>query len=116
SHCSFRVAQSASAGRWFGACDEGRASGKGYGIVFDGATELPIEYLGSAASGVPSGVGQLIVTQAEGPAVYEGAFAAGQPNGAVLVSLPGKRTVARTYEAGVDKGRADAKLVQRVTL
>jgi hypothetical protein len=48
-----------------------------------------------------------------GRIVYEGEFADGVPNGAVLVTVPGKDPRARSFELGKDSGRARAAAVPR---
>jgi hypothetical protein len=103
------------AGRWFGTCVNGQASASGYGMVTDGEGEF-VEFVGSAASGVASGTGAMIIRSAgaTGAIYYEGGFSAGLPDGVVLVEEPGRKARTRLYKAGKDAGAADEAGLQRL--
>ena len=57
--CEFRSPELRGPGRWYGNCREGRADGRGYGVIVDGSGNS-LEYLGEAQGGVASGIGGAI--------------------------------------------------------
>lgn len=113
--CSFRHPAVLQPGRWHGRCLDGQASGRGYGLAGDdrGAT---VEYLGETRDGVADGNGGMIYHPAgSNQAVYyEGAFAAGLPDGVARIEEAGKKPQIRTFKAGVDVGRADERQWRRL--
>jgi hypothetical protein len=111
SDCAFRHPDASRGGRWYGRCVNGLGGGTGRGFVRrdDGRG---IEYYGQASNGVASGVGYMSVNG--GSVVYEGEFANGRPNGAVLVSGPGEKPHARTFANGEDVGGAEEESVPRL--
>jgi hypothetical protein len=114
-HCAFRHPAIAAAGRWFGKCANGMATGKGYGLARDGAGNS-VEYFGDAASGLASGTGGMILTRAGqgGPVYYEGAFGKGVPDGVVEVEKSGEKSDLRKFRAGVEVGKANASQWQKL--
>jgi hypothetical protein len=105
--CTFRHPEASTQGRWYGACFNGLATGRGYGVVRDDAGRS-IEFIGQAAHGAAQGRGAMIVHSPEllGAVFLQGDFAAGKPHGVVRVETPGKAPQLRRFELGVDKGRA----------
>ena len=85
-------------------------------MIIDGAGNS-VEYLGTAANGLPSGTGGLITRFAgETGAVYvEGAFERGLPDGVVRVEEPGSRARIREFRAGNDVGSGAAEQWNRLT-
>jgi len=109
-NCVFRHPQVDQAGRWYGDCIDGLANGRGYGLVRD-AGGYSVEYLGSTERGLASGIGGMILAQADqaSPIYYEGRFSNGMPDGVVQVEEAGKRPRLRTFRMGNDTGKASAK-------
>lgn len=105
-NCRFRHPDLPSTGAWIGSCDEGLASGKGYGLINDGGAAV-VEYLGEAAGGFASGRGAMILRRGEAE-FYEGEFGLGRPDGVVRVERPGAEPRLRRYREGDDIGRGDA--------
>jgi beta-phosphoglucomutase-like phosphatase (HAD superfamily) len=107
--CVFRHPGFSQPGHWIGACADGAASGRGYGVVRN-STGAAVEYLGEAKAGLADGVGAMLNSPAgaRGAAYFEGSFAAGLPNGVVRVEQPGEALRWREYRAGNDVGRAEA--------
>jgi hypothetical protein len=105
SHPAFTVS-----GRWFGACREGLAEGRGYGVLMDDSGNS-LEYLGTAASGQPSGTGGMIVRYAGEPGAFyfEGGFREGLPDGLVRIEEPGSRPRIREFRAGKEVGSGAAE-------
>jgi len=103
------------AGRWFGHCADGLASGTGYGLLIEAGGDV-LEYVGAAQSGLAEGVGAMMFrSPARTGAVYfEGQFRGGVPDGVVKVEEPGRKSRVRTYRAGRDDGPASADDLQRV--
>ena len=62
-NCGFTYPGFRDRGRWYGSCRDGRAQGRGYGVIVDGAGNS-IEYLGMADSGRPSGTGGMTMRSA----------------------------------------------------
>jgi hypothetical protein len=107
--CAFRHPRVEQAGRWFGLCRDGLGISDGYGLIMDGQGTR-IEYVGSAEQGLASGHGAMIFSAPgrAGASYYEGSFVGGLPDGVVLVSEPGRKPRMRRYDAGDDRGPADA--------
>jgi hypothetical protein len=103
-------------GRWYGACSDGLASGRGYGVVLDGRGNS-VEYLGEARGGQAAGQGGMIARYAgqTGAVYYEGRFKDGLPNGVLRVEQPGSRARLREFRAGKDVGSAAAGNWQPLT-
>ena len=96
-------------GRWYGSCRGGFAHDRGYGVIRDEAGNS-LEYLGSAAGGMPSGTGGMITRNSrEIGALY---FNQGLPNGVVQVEAPGVRPRIREFRAGEDVGSGAADKLQ----
>jgi hypothetical protein len=114
-NCTFRHPAFSSEGRWYGACRDGLASGRGYGVIQD-ASGSTVEYLGAAERGMPSGTGGLIARYANetGAYYFEGTFRNGQPDGDVLVEEPGRKPRTREFNAGKDVGNGADGAVARL--
>lgn len=118
--CVFRQPQFEPAGRWFGPCENGLATGNGYGVLVAENGDR-VEYLGAAERGMAGGVGAMILQRGEGMlssdvgATYlEGGFADGLPAGVVRIERPGRKPRTRHFEAGIDRGSADGDDVPRL--
>jgi hypothetical protein len=105
--CIFRHPAIATPGRWYGQCDEGLATGRGYGLAGE-ETGISAEYLGDAQNGLASGTGGMILRQAgqASPAYYEGQFEEGQPDGVVMFQAAGSQPRVLQFRAGVESGKA----------
>jgi len=105
--CSFTHPAVRGEGRWYGACANGKASARGYGLVRDEEGNT-VEYLGDTMGGLASGIGAMIVHSPRQayPTYYEGEFSNGLPDGVVRVSQAGKAASVRKFKAGVDAGKA----------
>ncbi|MEE4172879.1 MAG: hypothetical protein V2I57_01345 [Xanthomonadales bacterium] len=106
--CTYRHPEASSQGRWYGACLNGLATGRGYGVVRTDAGRH-VEFLGDARSGTANGQGAMILHEPGlvGAVYYEGGFRDGRPHGEVRVEVAGQNTAWRRYEDGVDRGRGD---------
>lgn len=106
--CTFRHPDASAQGRWYGACRNGLATGRGYGVVRTDAGRQ-IEFLGDARSGAANGLGAMIFHEPGlvGAVYLEGEFRDGLPHGQLRVDLAGQTTAYRRYEQGVDRGRGD---------
>lgn len=115
SGCVFRHPALAGSGRWYGGCDNGLASATGYGVFTDDTGDA-IEYLGAARNGVANGIGAMIFHAAGQPGAdyYEGLFSDGLPDGVVWLETPGRKPRIREFQAGRDRGGADAERLQRM--
>jgi len=115
-NCTFRHPAFNVSGRWFGSCREGLAQDRGYGVIMDNAGNS-VEYLGTAANGLPSGTGGMIARYGRetGAFYFEGAFEKGLPNGIVQVEEPGTRPRIREFRAGKDVGSGAAEQLSRLT-
>lgn len=115
--CLFRHPDFSRPGRWFGACADGLASGRGYGVVMDGDGHT-LEYLGDARKGRAWGSGGMIIQRGHqlGTVYYEGGFRNGQPDGVVQVELAGQPTRLRKYKDGVDVGKGSPARLQSLQL
>ncbi|MCW8925738.1 MAG: hypothetical protein OQJ84_05735, partial [Xanthomonadales bacterium] len=115
--CQFRHPDFKHTGRWYGACTDGMAYGRGYGVVMDDNGDT-LEYLGSARRGLASGAGAMILQRNRqlGAAYYEGGFKNGRPDGVVQVELAGQPTRLRKYKDGIDVGKGNAAKLQSLDL
>jgi hypothetical protein len=115
SNCTFRQPEFEQAGRWFGPCDDGFATGTGYGLLV-GEQGQRIEFVGSAHSGLAEGLGAMIShSPGETGALYfEGTFHQGLPDGVVSVEEPGRKSRVRMFRAGRDAGAASIDDLQRI--
>jgi hypothetical protein len=115
SDCVFRHPGFTTSGRWYGGCEGGLADGRGYGVILDDAGNS-VEYLGEARRGLADGTGGLIARYGRqiGAYYFEGRFAGGQPDGAVLVEEPGRKPRVREFRAGKDVGGGAGGDVQRL--
>jgi hypothetical protein len=113
--CLFRHPAFSVSGRWYGSCEGNQASGRGYGVILDGAGNS-VEFLGQAAGGLAEGVGGMIARYRGQPGAYyfEGTFRDGVPDGVLRVEEPGGRVRVREFEAGKDAGSGAAGNVQRL--
>jgi len=107
-YCTFSYPGiSASESNWYGTCNEGKASGRGYGLLDNGRGET-IEYLGFAKDGMASGSGGMIMRKRGqlGATYLEGEFKNGLPDGTIKVEKLGSTPSLRQFTAGQDTGRA----------
>jgi hypothetical protein len=113
--CTFRHPALEQAGRWFGPCVNGFATGTGYGLLV-GDQGQRFEFVGAAQSGLAEGLGAMIShSPGETGAVYfEGAFHQGLPDGVVSVEEPGRKSRVRMFRAGKDAGAASVDDLQRI--
>ena len=97
------------AGRWFGVCANGLASGRGYGLIMNKSGET-VEFIGEARDGLASGAGGMIIQRNGqlGATYYEGSFKNGLPDGVVRVEKAGEQPKLRQYRAGADIGKGSA--------
>lgn len=95
-------------GRWYGMCDEGFASGRGYGLIMSETGES-VEFLGDAQRGMAQGSGGMIIQYNSqlGAIYYEGEFKNGRPDGVVRVETAGQAPRLRQYKNGNDIGRGN---------
>ncbi len=103
--CAYSHDGTTRTGTWLGECSGGVAAGSGVGIIRedDGTA---IEYYGYAENGQPNGPGYMLVHEAGGSYSMEGNFTAGQADGVMRVSEPGKSDQLRSYSAGRETGGA----------
>jgi hypothetical protein len=115
-NCIFDHPAFTMSGRWYGSCRDGFAHDRGYGVIRD-ASGNSLEYLGTAANGLPSGTGGMIARYSTktGAFYFEGSFEQGVPNGVVQVEEPGGRPRIREFRAGKDVGSGAAEKLQRLT-
>jgi len=115
--CQFRHPDFKRAGRWFGVCDDGEASGRGYGLVMDDKGNT-LEYLGDASKGLAVGPGAMILQRNTelGAVYYEGGFKNGRPDGVVRVEMAGQPARLRKYKDGVDVGKGSPSKLQGLEL
>ncbi len=114
--CEFLHADFEQPGRWYGQCADGRATGKGYGVVSDGAGSS-VEFIGETMDGLASGTGAMIIRPAghAGAIYYEGSFKLGQPDGVMIVEETGRSQLLREFRTGQDKGKGDPGRLQRLS-
>jgi hypothetical protein len=110
--CDFRSEELNFRGRWYGRCDGGLATGRGYGVVANAAGDS-VEYIGHAERGLASGVGGLLVRRSDqlGATYFEGSFRQGRPHGVVRVEQAGELPRVREFRHGEDVGRGNARLL-----
>jgi len=113
--CLFAHPAYSAAGRWYGACRDGRAEGRGYGVIVDGPGNS-VEYLGQARQGRADGTGGMIARYRSqtGAYYFEGTFKGGVPHGVLRVEEPGSKVRFREFSAGKDVGSGTAGAVQRL--
>lgn len=104
--CTFKHPSFSQAGTWYGSCNGGMASARGYGVVRS-ASGSYVEYLGTAKNGMASGTGGMIVRVSNkiGATYYEGDFSRGLPNGTIRIEEVGKKAQIREFRAGLDVGK-----------
>ena len=107
--CLFRHPDFGQAGRWYGVCSNGAASGRGYGLILNGRGDS-VEYIGDAQNGLASGFGGMIIQRKGqlGATYFEGGFRSGLPDGVVRVENAGELPKLREYRAGADVGKGNA--------
>lgn len=103
-------------GRWYGNCLDGRADGRGYGVIIEDSGKS-VEYLGEARDGIASGTGGMITRRANqaGAFYFEGSFSNGLPDGVVHIEEPGQKPQTREFRAGRDVGSASESQLKRLT-
>ena len=111
--CRFEHPSFGSSGRWYGICEEGVASGRGYGLIMNKRGDT-VEFIGVAEKGLASGAGGMIVHRhgRVGATYYEGGFKNGLPDGVVRIEEPGQSPKTRMYKAGTDIGKGDSARLQ----
>ncbi len=114
--CHFSYPDFGREGRWYGVCDHGAATGKGYGLVINERGDT-VEYIGEARKGRASGAGGMIVQRRGqvGATYYEGGFKDGLPDGVVLVEEPGQMPRTRLFRDGTDVGKGDTARLQSLS-
>ena len=107
--CRFEHPSFGSSGRWYGICEDGVASGRGYGLIMNKRGDT-VEFIGEAEKGLASGAGGMIVHRRGrvGATYYEGGFKNGLPDGVVRIEEPGQSPKTRLYKAGADIGKGDS--------
>ncbi len=112
-NCIFRHPSISGQGRWYGGCQGGLATHRGYGVVRDESGNS-VEFLGTAEAGMASGTGGMIVRKSNGigSVYHEGSFREGLPDGIVRVEEPGKKPRIREFRAGSDVGKGDGSQLQ----
>ena len=115
-HCQFKHPEFSGAGRWYGVCSDGWASGRGYGLVSTKRGDT-LEYLGFAESGQASGQGGMIINSRDQPGTtyYEGTFSKGLPDGIVRVEKSGTSPLLREFRAGRDVGKGQAGQLKKLS-
>ena len=113
--CAFKHPRMTVAGRWYGLCENGLASGRGYGLVED-ASGNSVEYLGSAKDGLASGTGGMIMRYSGrlAPDYFEGEFRRGLPDGVVEFETAGQKPQFRRYASGEEGGKATESEFKRL--
>lgn len=111
--CRFEHPAFGQSGRWFGVCDSGVASGRGYGLIINKRGDT-VEFIGETQKGLASGSGGMIIQRygQVGATYYEGGFKNGLPDGVVRIEEPGQLPRTRLYRAGADIGKGDANRLQ----
>ena len=107
--CRFEHPAYGDSGRWYGGCEDGLATGRGYGLILSQRGDT-LEYIGDAKFGLASGSGGMIMQRKGqlGATYYEGSFNKGLPDGVVRVEQPGETPKLREYKAGTDVGKGSA--------
>ena len=103
-------------GRWYGVCEKGVASGRGYGLIMNARGDT-VEFIGDTRKGLAWGAGGMIIQRRGqvGASYYEGGFKSGLPDGVVRVEEPGQLPRTRLYKGGVDVGKGDAAQLQSLS-
>ena len=111
--CSFKHPAFQQLGRWYGGCDNGVATGKGYGLIMNKRGDS-LEYIGDARKGLAAGTGGMIIRKNGqiGATYYEGSFKNGLPDGVVRVEKAGQQARLRQFNKGVDVGKGSASKLQ----
>jgi len=111
--CYFKHPDFGQNGRWYGVCDNGLATGRGYGLIMNERGDT-LEYVGDAETGLASGSGGMIIQRNGqlGATYYEGEFRKGLPDGVVRVERPGEMPKLRQYRAGTDIGKGNPAKLQ----
>jgi hypothetical protein len=111
--CSFKHPAFQQLGRWYGGCDNGVATGKGYGLIMNKRGDS-LEYIGDARKGLAAGTGGMIISKNGqiGATYYEGSFKNGLPDGVVRVEKAGQQARLRQFNKGVDVGKGSASKLQ----
>lgn len=111
--CQFKYPGFGQSGRWYGICDSGVASGRGYGLIINERGDT-VEFIGETHNGLASGAGGMIVQRKNqvGATYYEGGFRNGLPDGVVRIEEPGQLPRTRLYKAGADIGKGNAASLQ----
>jgi len=114
--CHFSYPDFGREGRWYGVCDNGAATGRGYGLVVNERGDT-VEYIGETRKGRASGAGGMIVQRRGqvGATYYEGDFKDGLPDGVVLVEEPGQMPRTRLFKEGIDIGKGDTAQLQSIS-
>jgi len=115
--CHFNHPGFGEKGRWYGACDNGVASGRGYGLSMNARGDT-VEFIGETEKGLAAGSGGMIIQRRGqvGATYYEGGFKNGLPDGVVLVEEPGQLPRTRLFKEGADVGKGDAARLQGLSL
>ncbi len=115
-HCQFKHPEFSGEGRWYGVCNDGLASGRGYGLVSNPRGDT-LEFLGYTEAGLASGSGGMIINRSGqfGATYYEGTFSNGLPNGMVRVEKPGATPSLREFRAGKDVGKGQAGQLKKLS-
>ena len=111
--CRFDYPGFGSNGRWYGVCDNGMASGRGYGLIINERGDT-VEFIGETLNGLASGSGGMIIQRRGqvGATYYEGGFKNGLPDGMVRIEEPGQLPRTRLFRAGADVGKGDEGRLQ----
>lgn len=111
--CRFEHPAFGASGRWYGICDNGVASGRGYGLIMNKRGDT-LEFIGDTHKGLASGFGGMIIQRRGkvGARYYEGEFKHGVPDGVVRIEEPGQVPKTRLYKAGTDIGKGDEARLQ----
>ena len=114
--CRFSQPGFRQTGRWYGNCDNGLASGRGYGLIMD-QTGDTVEFIGDARNGLANGFGGMIIQRNRqlGATYYEGGFKGGLPDGVVRVENAGELPKLRLFKSGMDIGKGNANQLKSLT-
>jgi hypothetical protein len=107
--CQFKHPDFGQTGRWYGGCEDGLATGRGYGLIMSERGDK-LEFIGDAKAGLASGSGGMIMQGKGqlGATYFEGDFRKGVPDGVVRVERPGQLPQLRQYKTGTDVGKGSA--------
>jgi len=114
--CQFKHPEISGAGRWYGACSNGWAAGRGYGLISNTHGDT-LEFLGYTSAGLASGSGGMIINRRGqlGATYYEGTFSNGLPNGMIRVERPGATPAMREFRAGKDIGKGQPGQLKKLS-